>query len=87
MPGTRVAFKSRRHSSRRRETASRAEPVDWDAIRCPTLVLVGDQDDLVGSPQPLAEKIAGARITVVSGDHLSAVADPAFTAAIIDFLS
>jgi pimeloyl-ACP methyl ester carboxylesterase len=62
-------------------------PVDWDAITCPTLVLVGDRDDLVGTPEPLAAKIKGSEIKVVSGDHLSAVGDPAFTQAIVEFLA
>lgn len=56
-------------------------------IRVPTMVLVGDSDVLVGPPQPLADAIPGARVRIVSGDHLAAVADPAFTTAIVDFLA
>jgi pimeloyl-ACP methyl ester carboxylesterase len=56
-------------------------------IRVPTLVLVGRDDVLVGAPEPLAAAIPGARVQIVEGDHLSAVADPAFSKAIVDFLS
>ncbi len=56
-------------------------------IRVPTLVLVGRNDTLVGPPEPLADAIPGARVQVVEGDHLSAVADPAFPKAIVDFLA
>lgn len=56
-------------------------------IKVPTLVLVGDRDLLVGAPQPLADAIPGARVQIVSGDHLTAVGDPAFPKAIVDFLA
>jgi pimeloyl-ACP methyl ester carboxylesterase len=56
-------------------------------IDVPTLVLVGDQDKLVGPPGPLVDAIPGARLRMVSGDHLTAVADPAFPAAIAEFLA
>ena len=55
-------------------------------IRVPTLVLVGRDDTLVGPPEPLAAAIPGSRVQVVEGDHLSAVVDPAFSKAIVDFL-
>jgi pimeloyl-ACP methyl ester carboxylesterase len=56
-------------------------------IHVPTLVLVGDNDTLVGPPGPLADAIPDASVTVVSGDHLTAVGDPAFPKAIVDFLA
>jgi pimeloyl-ACP methyl ester carboxylesterase len=56
-------------------------------IRVPTLVLVGRDDTLVGPPEPLAAAIPGSRVQVVEGDHLSAVVDPAFSKAIVDFLA
>lgn len=61
-------------------------PVDPGAIAVPTLVLTGDADDLVGSPQELAAKIPGAEVRIVHGDHLSAVGDPVFRQAIADFV-
>jgi pimeloyl-ACP methyl ester carboxylesterase len=63
-----------------------ADP-DLAAVAVPALVLTGDKDTLVGSPQRLADLIPGARVQVLSGDHLSAVADPAFPKAIVDFLA
>jgi pimeloyl-ACP methyl ester carboxylesterase len=62
------------------------EPAALDRIAVPTMVLTGDKDILVGRPEDLAAKIAGATVTVVKGDHLRAVGDPAFTAAIVDFV-
>jgi pimeloyl-ACP methyl ester carboxylesterase len=56
-------------------------------IGVPTMVLVGRDDTLVGPPEPLAAAIPGAVVRVVDGDHLSAVMDPAFSNAIVDFLA
>jgi len=61
-------------------------PVDYDAITVPTLVLVGDKDVLVGSPQRLADKLADARVVIVPGDHLTAMYAPEFAPAIEEFL-
>ena len=69
---------------RARRSASRpATP----RIRVPTLVIVGDGDTLVGPPDELAARIPGATVTIVSGDHLTAVFDPEFRAGIVAFLT
>jgi pimeloyl-ACP methyl ester carboxylesterase len=68
------------------QRASGWEPADLDQITVPTMVLTGDQDALVGSPHDLAAKISGATVTVVKGDHLGAVGDPAFPASIVAFI-
>ena len=60
---------------------------DASQIRVPTLVIAGDADTLLGSHEELAAEIPGARCVTVSGDHLSAVVDPAFRQAIVDFLA
>ena len=62
-------------------------PVDFRTIRVPVLVVTGDRDELVGSPGDLAARIPGARAKVVSGNHLSAVNDRVFVAAVIAFLA
>ena len=54
-------------------------------ITVPALVLAGDRDELAGSPEGLAAAIGGARVQRVPGDHLTAVLDPAFAQAIVDF--
>jgi pimeloyl-ACP methyl ester carboxylesterase len=59
---------------------------DLSQVRVPVLVIAGDRDDLVGDPSVLAAAIPGARCVVVSGDHLSAVYDPRFTAEVVAFL-
>lgn len=57
-----------------------------ERINVPTLVIVGDDDTLVGAPEPLAERIPGATSQRVQGDHLTAPSDPAFARAIIQFI-
>jgi len=63
------------------------DPTRLGAITVPTLVLAGDRDALVGSPQGIADRIPGATVRIVSGDHLTAVNDPAFRTAIVEFLA
>ncbi|HVP31777.1 MAG TPA: alpha/beta fold hydrolase [Myxococcota bacterium] len=60
--------------------------VDFDAITMPTLVVAGAGDVLIQPPQALAERLPRARLRLVAGDHLSAVNDPVFAAAIVEFL-
>jgi pimeloyl-ACP methyl ester carboxylesterase len=61
--------------------------VPLERIRTPTLVLAGHGDPLAARPQVLCAAIAGARLQMVSGDHMQAVADPAFARALVDFLA
>ncbi len=60
--------------------------VDLGAIEVPCLVLVGDRDDLARDPEQLADKLPHARVELVKGTHLSAVNDPRFTEAIVEFV-
>ncbi len=62
------------------------EPAQLDQIAVPTMVLTGDKDVLVGAPGELAAKIPGAIAKMLSGDHLTAVNDPAFPASIVEFI-
>ncbi|HEY5154228.1 MAG TPA: alpha/beta hydrolase [Acidimicrobiales bacterium] len=67
-------------------STSLRQPVDFAAITVPALVLVGDNDALVGQPQALADRLADVRVVIVPGDHLTAVAAPEFAPAIEEFL-
>jgi len=58
-----------------------------ERISAPTLVLAGDSDPLAVRPQVLAAAIANAKLRIVSGDHIGAIADPRFTQSIVDFLA
>ncbi|WP_103760311.1 alpha/beta fold hydrolase [Streptomyces sp. SM10] len=58
-----------------------------DRIKVPTLVLAGGSDPLATRPEVLASAIAGAELTVLPGDHLTAVRDPGFAGAIASFLA
>jgi pimeloyl-ACP methyl ester carboxylesterase len=62
-------------------------PIALDTITAPTLVLPGREDHLAVRPEVLAAAIPGATLKIVAGDHLYAVRQPEFHAAIIDFLN
>jgi pimeloyl-ACP methyl ester carboxylesterase len=65
----------------------RLEPGKLRDVRLPVLVVVGEDDTLVGPADELAGAIPGAELRVVPGDHLTAVGKPEFRDAIIDFLA
>ena len=62
------------------------DPPELDRITVPTLVVAGEDDALARRPEVLAGAIAGARLTVVPGDHLGAVGRPEFADAVVAFL-
>ncbi|MFE4462007.1 alpha/beta fold hydrolase [Nocardia tengchongensis] len=67
--------------------ALRQAPIEsLAAVTVPTLVLAGDADPLATEPERLAAALPNAECVVVEGDHLAAVADPGFSAALVDFL-
>jgi pimeloyl-ACP methyl ester carboxylesterase len=67
-----------------RQTLTRAEAA---RIAVPVLVAVGTEDSIAGSPQALAALIPGARaLDIPNRDHMLAVGDKAFKAAVLDFL-
>lgn len=66
--------------------ASFSSTIPYGQIRAPTLVLVGDVDALAARPQVLAAAIPHGQLRVIPGDHLSAVTNPAFAPAIVEFL-
>lgn len=57
------------------------------AIQCPVLVAVGSLDVIGGSAEDLARLIPGAEAFVIEGrEHMKAVGDRTFKAAVLDFL-
>jgi pimeloyl-ACP methyl ester carboxylesterase len=57
-------------------------------IRAPFLVAVGTKDEIAGSAQELAALIPGARaVDIPNRDHMLAVGDKMFKAAVLDFLA
>jgi pimeloyl-ACP methyl ester carboxylesterase len=62
-------------------------PLRLDAIGVPALVLAGSRDSLIRPPEALAARLPRARLERVPGDHLTAVAQPAFREAIVSFLA
>src|SRR5258708_3636751 len=68
-----------------RQTLIRAEAA---AIHAPILVAVGTRDQVAGSAQELAALIPGARaLDIPDRDHMLAVGDKVYKAAVIDFLN
>jgi len=68
-----------------RQTLSRAEV---SRIAVPLLVAVGSKDPIAGSPEELAALIPGARaLAIADRDHMLAVGDRSFKAAVLEFLS
>jgi pimeloyl-ACP methyl ester carboxylesterase len=68
-----------------RQTLSRAEVA---AIRAPIMVAVGTRDQVAGSAEELAALIPGARaLDIPDRDHMLAVGDKVYKAAVIDFLN
>jgi pimeloyl-ACP methyl ester carboxylesterase len=56
-------------------------------ITAPTLLLAGDTDPLAIRPQVLADAIPGARLELLSGNHIEALGDERFKQSIVDFLT
>jgi len=52
-----------------------------------TIVLAGEEDPLAIRPQVLAEALPHGRLQLLTGDHMSALADPRFTTSIVEFLA
>lgn len=64
------------------------DPSELGQVDKPVLVVVGEKDDLVGDPRPLAGAIPGAELVVIPGkDHLTAVPHELYKAAVVRFLA
>jgi pimeloyl-ACP methyl ester carboxylesterase len=61
--------------------------VALERISAETLLLAGDGDPLALRPETLVDAIPRATLQIVSGNHMSAVADPRFALAIVAFLA
>lgn len=68
------------------QRAPRSAITGVESVTVPTLVLVGDNDPMIGDPQELANAIPGAEVAVVGGSHLNVVNNPAFHDALVAFL-
>jgi pimeloyl-ACP methyl ester carboxylesterase len=63
------------------------ESTNVGAISVPTLILVGDADQLAGAPEELVKRIPGSAFRTLQGNHLSAVRDPQFSQSIVTFVN
>ncbi len=67
-----------------RQTLTREEVA---SIKTPTLIGVGTKDDVAGSPHELAAMMPNARgLDIPDRDHMLAVGDKVFKAAVLQFL-
>jgi pimeloyl-ACP methyl ester carboxylesterase len=58
------------------------------AIRAPALVAVGSKDTIAGSAHELAAALPGGEALEIPGrDHMTAVGDKVFKAAVLEFLA
>jgi len=69
----------------------RSSPGGWDPAKlavpeCAVMVIVGDNDTLIGSADKLAATIPGARYVKVPGDHITALNGSAYREAVVAFL-
>jgi len=67
--------------------AAHRSGIPLERITAPTMLVVGDADALAARPEVLTDAIPDAELVVVPGNHLDAVADPAFIAAATRFLA
>jgi len=88
------AFAEQTHSDLKALAAcirSARAPITAEALgtlRCPVLVVVGDRDVIGGSPSELAALIPGGKAVELAGrDHMKAVGDRTFKAAVLEFLA
>jgi len=70
-----------------RSPRHRYTPADLKHSERPVLVVCGEQDDLTGSPFALAQAFADGRAAILPNkDHMTAVGDPGYKKAVLDFL-
>lgn len=68
--------------------ATHRDGIDLGAITVPTMVLVGDNDNLAGRPELLADALRDGRVyRLPAADHLGAPSHPRFLTAISEFLA
>jgi pimeloyl-ACP methyl ester carboxylesterase len=71
-----------------RGTRQTLSPGQVGGIAVPTLIAVGTRDQVAGSPHRLAALIPGARaVDIPDRDHMLAVGDRVFKAAVLEFLA
>jgi pimeloyl-ACP methyl ester carboxylesterase len=69
-----------------RAYASGEERMVITGIKVPTLFLTGIDDRLPGEVAPLVDGVPGSQWVQVPGDHFTALDDPGFLSAIVEFL-
>jgi len=68
-------------------TVVHATPIPVERITAPTLLIVGDADELAERPEVLSGPIPDCTLVRVPGDHVMAVVAPAFAPTLVAFLA
>ena len=66
--------------------AVHGDPISFERILSPTLVIAGESDPLARSPEVLVQALPDARLQRVPGDHFGALFAPSFCDSIVAFL-
>ncbi len=62
--------------------------LEFEGLRVPVLIVVGEKDTITGPPGVLAAAVPGSRVVVVPNrDHMTSVGDKVYKAAVVEFLS
>jgi len=69
-----------------RSTRGGFDPARLGVAICPVMVIVGEQDTLIGSADTLAATIPGAWYVKVPGDHITALNGPVYRNEVVAFL-
>lgn len=59
---------------------------DLSKIKVPVLFICGREDLLAGDPAELSAEVPDARVEMVAGEHLTALGDPRYVPAMLEFL-
>lgn len=61
--------------------------LEFEGLRVPVLIVVGEKDTITGPPGALAAAVPGSRVVVVPNrDHMTSVGDKVYKAAVVEFL-
>jgi pimeloyl-ACP methyl ester carboxylesterase len=60
---------------------------DLARVKLPVMVLLGENDTLIGTGDNLVAAIPGAKLVTAPGDHMTVVGQPEFRQAIVEFLA
>lgn len=72
-----------------RTLSAPASPPDLSRVKCPVLLIVGENDPYIGAEQAkkIREEIVGSKVVVLPAGHAAIEMPDRFNAAVLEFLS